>query len=115
MTEQLGQEKHKRLSTPNSVVMIIVAIITFCVLVLWVSSLLGDQNWIDRITTKHITRSLVILSALVFLCSRFIKLYFLEKRPCGNEDTCAINKIKRNNRVMLWLGTVSLIIFLAFY
>jgi hypothetical protein len=88
---------------------------TFCVLVLWVSGLLGDQSWIDRITTKQTGRSIAILSILVFLCSRFIKLYLLKNKPCDNEDTCAVNKMKRNNWVMLWLGTVVLIILLALY
>jgi hypothetical protein len=95
--------------------MIIVAIVTFCVLVLWISGLLGDQSWIDRITTKQTGRSIAILSILVFLCSRFIKLYLLKNKPCDNEDTCAVNKMKRNNWVMLWLGTVVLIILLALY
>jgi uncharacterized membrane protein YcjF (UPF0283 family) len=115
MTEQQNQTKHKRSSTLNSVVMIIVAIVTFCVLVLWISGLLGDQDWINVVTTRLTGRSLAILSVLVFLCSRFIKLYFLEKKPCDNEDTCAVNKMKRNNWVMLGLGTVVLIILLALY
>ena len=115
MTEQQNQTKHKRSSALSSVVMVIFSIVTFCALVLWLSGLLGDQNWINVVTTRLTGRSLAIISILVFLCSRFIKLYFLKNKPCDNEDTCAVNKMKRNNRVMLWLGTVLLIAFLVFY
>lgn len=93
-------------------VAVLCAILAFCALVIFVFSILG-QNSSTIVTSMKTWQILVILSVLLFLCSQFIKLYLLKNRPCEAEDTCAVNKMKRNNRIMLWIGTLALLIILS--
>lgn len=97
---------------------VVAALIAFgCFLVLSIAAALrrGD-DLISLFTSMDTTPLLLISAALVHVCFRFRVLYLVKAKPCASEyEACAVHKMRRNQRVMFWLGVIlllGLIIFL---
>lgn len=70
-------------------------------------------TWISTLTALEPYRPIFIAITLVFLFMAFRKLYIVP-RQCAPEDTCALPATLRNQRIIFWLVSVTLIALLAF-
>ncbi len=70
-------------------------------------------TWISTLTALEPYRPIFIAITLVFLFMAFRKLYIIP-RQCTPGDTCALPRTLRNQRIIFWLVSVTLIALLAF-
>ncbi len=75
----------------------------------------GD-NLISFFTSMDLASLFLISVVLIHTCYKFRVLYLVKANPCASEvEACAVRKMRRNQRVMFWLGVMlllGLIIFL---
>ena len=96
----------------------VAALLAFgCFLVLSIAAALRQGDDLIQLFTSMDTVPLLLISAvLIHTCFRFHVLYLVKAKPCASEvEACAVRKMRRNQRVMFWLGVLlllGLIIFL---
>lgn len=69
--------------------------------------------WMTTLTSMQAVRPLFLIATLVFIGLAFRKLYRVPD-PCVTGEGCASASVKRNQRIIFWLGSVFLIALLAF-
>ena len=69
--------------------------------------------WMSTLTSMEAIRPFFLIATLVFIGLAFRKLY-LAPETCETGDACESPSVKRNQRVVFWVGSVFLIGLLAF-
>ncbi|BAO44899.1 mercuric transporter MerT family protein [Thiolapillus brandeum] len=84
-----------------------------CVAPLVLVSLGIGGAWISYLTALEPYRPIFIGITLLFLGLAFRKLYLVPQK-CAPGDVCALPATRRNQRIIFWIATVSLLALLAF-
>jgi mercuric ion transport protein len=96
---------------------VVAALLAFgCFLILSIAAALRQGDDLIKLFTSMDTIPLMLISAaLVHVCFRFRVLYLVKAKPCASEDeACAVRKMRRNQRVMFWLGMILLLGLIIF-
>ncbi len=70
-------------------------------------------SWISLLTDLEPYRPIFIAITLAFLFLAFRKLYLIP-RQCAPDDACAVPSTLRNQRIIFWIVTVTLIALVTF-
>lgn len=84
-----------------------------CVAPLVLLSLGIGGAWMSTLTSMETIRPFFIILTLLFIVAGFIKLY-RNKNECSEEAICASNQIIAKQRLIFWIGSVTILILLAF-
>ena len=69
--------------------------------------------WISYLTALQPYRPIFIGVTLLFLGLAFRRLYLIPQ-ACAPGETCAVPAVRRNQRIIFWIVTVSLLALLTF-
>lgn len=69
--------------------------------------------WMSTLTSMETVRPLFLIATLVFIGLAFRKLYLVPE-ACETGEACTTTPVKRNQRIIFWVGSVFLIGLLAF-
>lgn len=69
--------------------------------------------WMSTLTSMQSVRPLFLILTLVFIALGFRKLYLIPGN-CETGKACSSEPVRRNQRVIFWIGTVFLIGLLTF-
>ena len=69
--------------------------------------------WMSTLTSMEAVRPFFLIATLVFIGLAFRKLY-LTPESCATEEACNSASVKRNQRIVFWVGSVFLTGLLAF-
>jgi len=69
--------------------------------------------WMTTLTSMEAVRPIFVIVTLIFIGLAFRKLY-LTPDDCETGEACASTSVKRNQRIIFWVGSVFLIALLAF-
>ena len=69
--------------------------------------------WISTLTSMEPIRPFFIILTLVFIAMGFCKLY-LTPRRCESGEACAVPEVQHRQRIIFWIGSVSILMLLAF-
>jgi len=68
--------------------------------------------WMSSLTSMEATRPIFMGLALLFIALGFRKLYLVP--DCCKDDACALPDVKRRQRVIFWIGSIAILLLLAF-
>ena len=69
--------------------------------------------WMTTLTSMESVRPVFMIATLVFIGLAFRKLYLVPEH-CETGEACVSASVKRNQRIIFWVGSVFLIALLAF-
>lgn len=69
--------------------------------------------WMSALTSMEVVRPFFIILAVVFIGLGFRRLY-LVRETCESGQVCASSKVKRNQRILFWVGSALLLGLIAF-
>ncbi len=69
--------------------------------------------WVGTLTSMEAVRPFFFIATLVFIGLAFRKLYLVPE-GCETDEACAKPSVRRNQRILFWVGSVFLIGLLAF-
>lgn len=69
--------------------------------------------WLSTLTSMEAIRPFFLIATLVFLVLAFRKLYLVPDN-CKAEEDCTSVSVKRNQRIIFWMGSLFLLGLLAF-
>ncbi len=69
--------------------------------------------WVTNLTAMEATRPVFLIATLIFIGLAFWKLYRVPD-ACETGEACASESVKRNQRIVFWVGSAILIALLAF-
>jgi len=69
--------------------------------------------WMSTLTSMEVVRPFFLIATLVFIGLAFHQLYLLPEK-CDTGELCVSPSVKRNQRILFWLGSIFLIGLLAF-
>ena len=69
--------------------------------------------WMSTLTSMEAVRPFFLIATLVFIGLAFRKLYLVPE-TCETGEACESPSVKRNQRIVFWVGSVFLIGLLAF-
>lgn len=84
-----------------------------CVAPLVLLSLGIGGAWMSTLTSMETVRPFFIILTLLFIVAGFMKLY-RSKNECSEETVCASKQIIAKQRLVFWIGSVTLLTLLAF-
>lgn len=69
--------------------------------------------WVTNLTAMEAARPVFLIATLILIGLAFRKLYLVPD-ACENGAACASESVKRNQRILFWVGSAILIALLAF-
>ncbi|MCI0653783.1 MAG: hypothetical protein L0Y39_04830 [Methylococcaceae bacterium] len=67
---------------------------------------------VTNLTAMEAVRPVFLIATLIFIGLAFRKLYLVADQ-CENREACASGSVKRNQRILFWVGSAILIALLA--
>lgn len=112
--------KQKQISTGNSTswlsagaALAAIGASACCVGPLLLLSLGISGAWISTLTSMTAVRPFFFALSLLFIWLGFMKLY-LSNADCKEGDACVSPKVRRNQRIIFWVGTIAILLLLSF-
>ncbi len=69
--------------------------------------------WMSTLTSMTAVRPFFFVLTLLFIWLGFVKLY-LSDEDCTEADACVSPKVRRNQRIIFWIGTIAILLLLSF-
>ncbi len=69
--------------------------------------------WIGSLSSMEAVRPFFMILTVFFIWLGFDKLY-LSERNCEEGDACASNEVLRRQRLIFWIGSIVILLLLAF-
>ena len=69
--------------------------------------------WMSTLTSMTAVRPFFFALTLLFIWLGFMKLY-LSGDDCKEGDACVSPKVRRNQRIIFWIGTIAILLLLSF-
>lgn len=69
--------------------------------------------WMSTLTSMETVRPFFFIVTLIFIGLSYRKLYLIPE-SCEEDQVCAIPEIKQRQRMIFWIGSVAIMLLLAF-
>lgn len=111
-TEQQSSDKTTSLLGVGAVLAAIGASVC-CVGPLLLLSLGIGGAWMSTLTSMETVRPFFLILTLIFIALGYRKLYLVPEN-CAEGEACAKPEVKKNQRTIFWIGSVLILLLLAF-
>ncbi len=69
--------------------------------------------WMSTLTSMETVRPFFLILTLIFIALGYRKLYLVPEK-CAEGEACAKPEVQKNQRTIFWIGSVLILLLLAF-